>query len=108
MIQECCYNILNAVGTLCDDGNPCTDPDECNESGTCVGSEANAADVCQGPGNSNEDPNCVQYTCDPSTGCSRIVLSGEGTKLGHRALCCSCVSTYHASRYSSVVHHMVV
>jgi len=53
----------------CDDGNPCTENDHC-QNGTCQGTpfDCNPVDHCEGV--TCDDGNvCTDDTCDPATGC---------------------------------------
>lgn len=65
-----------ANGTLCDDGNACTQADTC-QNGLCVGGNlvvCTASNSCQDPG-----------TCDPVTGCPATTNKANGTDCGERS-----------------------
>ncbi len=66
-----CQNPAVPAGTGCNDANNCTQTDQCNASGTCVGSNPV---VCP-PGGQCENPG----TCSPATGvCSAPVPKPSG------------------------------
>ncbi len=61
----CVQEIL--VGTTCDDGDNCTNPDQCNEVGACVGSTVSCDD----------DNACTADVCDTETGACLNTDNGE-------------------------------
>lgn len=67
---------MTAAGTSCDNGDAdaCTQG-TCSDQGECKGSKTvNCQDDLGIEGESDE---CVSYTCDATTGCSRTVNTGE-------------------------------
>jgi Glycine rich protein len=74
--KSCCDTTCHfkLAGTACDDGNVCTQTDQCNASGSCIGSNTvvcTAEDACHVPG-----------TCNPSTGiCSNPTFDPIGAIL---------------------------
>ena len=73
-----CSNPLAADGTACDDGNRCTQIDQC-VAGLCVGSNpvvCAARDQCHGVG-----------TCDPATGACSDPALADGTACNDGSVC---------------------
>jgi hypothetical protein len=69
--ETCCDTTCHfkLAGTTCDDGNTCTQTDQCNSSGACVGSNpvvCTAQDPCHVPGMCNPATGtCSNPTFDP-------------------------------------------
>jgi hypothetical protein len=86
-----CSNPPAPNGTVCDDGNPCTQTDTC-QNGLCVGTNpviCTAKDQCH-----------VAGTCDPTTGCSNPSKAdgtpcddGNACTFGDSCQAGSCVGT---------------
>jgi hypothetical protein len=73
-----CSDPVKADGAECDDGDLCTQTDQC-QSGTCVGAEpviCSALDQCHVPG-----------TCDPETGMCSNPIQANGTPCDDQSLC---------------------
>ncbi|MBR56900.1 MAG: hypothetical protein CMH54_02455 [Myxococcales bacterium] len=74
-----CQHIPSPEGTDCDDGNACTDNDEC----TLVppeeeGSTEPASLLCLGSvSNCDDDNSCTIDSCDPDTGCVNAALPND-------------------------------
>jgi hypothetical protein len=56
----CPVNGFASSGTSCNDGSVCTQTDQCNGSGTCLGSN---------PLDCSDGDVCTADLCDPSDGC---------------------------------------
>jgi len=68
-----CTHPFSALGTPCDDSDPCTIPDECNDAGVCIGNP----DIC-GDG-------IVQGTCGEE--CDDGVVGGRNCTTQCRFIC---------------------
>jgi hypothetical protein len=55
-IDQKCVPVNSPAGTVCDDGDPCTDPDTCEGNGLCFGPPK----VC------DDGDICTSDTCDPT------------------------------------------
>jgi len=60
VLGQCSLGPVALEGTTCNDGNPDTEQDACNQNGTCVG-----VDLCAGR------PPCQNFTCFESSVCVR-------------------------------------
>jgi hypothetical protein len=76
--------------TACDDGNPCTENDQCNASGECLGVPKNCddtdlctIDTCAADGICSYAPAAVGSSCDDGNGCTENdVCSADGVCAG--------------------------
>src|SRR5262249_48366377 len=93
-------HITNVTGT-CDDGNACTQGDEC-VNGQCLGAPTPAAQACVGgnvcvgvgscdpgtgtcvtsaPANCDDGDSCTDDSCDPPTRCGNATIAGPAGAL---------------------------
>ena len=56
-----------ALGQPCDDDNPCTENDQCNQEAVCLGTALNCDD----------DNQCTADLCNPTQGCYHQELNGQ-------------------------------
>lgn len=61
-----------AVGLVCDDDNPCTEEDQCNEEAVCLGTKLDCDDGNQ----------CTADLCNPALGCYQQELDGQACEDG--------------------------
>jgi hypothetical protein len=90
-----CHNAY-ADGTRCDDGNPCTQADEC-VSGACTGADAivcAASDQCHSAGTCDpktgtcDDPPLDGTPCSDENACTQLDLCEKGLCVGRLPVTC--------------------
>jgi N-acetylneuraminic acid mutarotase len=95
----CSYTSFKTSGTACNDGNLCTQTDQCNGSGTCVGSNpktCNPLDQCHNAGTCNPaDGVCSNpaktdgTTCNDSNACTQTDTCQGGNCVGANPVVCT-------------------
>jgi len=101
-----CSSPAKANGTICDDGNPCTQTDTC-QSGTCTGSSpvtCTASDQCHLPGTcSTATGTCSNpvkpngTACDDGNLCTQTDTCQSGTCTGSSPVTCTASDQCHSA-----------
>jgi hypothetical protein len=102
-----CSNPPRPAGFACSDANACTQTDQCNGLGTCVGSNpviCTAAGQCHDPGTCNPGtgicsaslPKPSGAACNDTNACTQTdQCNGLGTCVGSNPVICSALSQCH-------------
>src|SRR5262249_48404953 len=69
---------FSSAGSVCDDHDACTQIDQCDGSGHCIGTGAVSCGDDHNP--------CTSDTCDPVTGCQHPMVS-DGTPCDDTTVC---------------------
>ena len=96
---------LKPDGTPCDDGNPCTQVDNC-QSGTCVGGappDCAATDACHDPGTCNPATGACEAgapkpdgtQCDDTNACTQVDSCQAGACVGTSPVICTAADACH-------------
>ena len=100
-----CSNPPKANGATCNDGNACTQVDQCNGSGTCVGSNpviCTALDQCHDPGICSpgtglcSNPNKANGSaCNDGNACTQTDTCQSGACSGTNPVVCTALDQCH-------------
>jgi hypothetical protein len=105
--QQTCAPAGNVTnGTVCDDGNACTQTDSC-QSGTCTGSnpivcaasdQCHTAGICDTSTGKCSNPAATNgFTCDDGNACTQTDSCQSGTCTGSNPIVCSASDQCHTA-----------